>query len=548
MIPQSFNQPGFMPTGASSRQPKPLSAMFGANLNAAALAGKQNTNPATQLKTPVPTPATVSGVQKVTQIPGADGSVKQAQNGMPTPIPVNPRKQSRMRTPSDNYQQNTLNSLLEEGAVARNSQDRSPTRELHADLFSTGKAANDFAHSFGKFAALYKYSRQDNAKPPRSAMGESNGLSYAQRPEDHATGMAAMQSLDRFRKKQSYDMTLANAFVNTCTARGMNLDQIAQALIKTSGAINPQLLGQLLSGLEKFAEDGDFDVLPKDDLPIPLPPIPLPDPSVQPSDPPDFNPGKDKIKPPFGVNPQPPAPPKLPKLPAIQIPKIDDIRKGMGDLVEKIKQQPAVNKMKPVTNPIGEGIAGIAGAAGQIPKAIGGAVVGAGRGNFPQVPDVDGGAEQAGKAINAGAGQVAGVAQDAAGKIQDHVVDERDKAIRGFFGDTHSAIEQFTNPMFNMLGYDVKTMPAWQRYSMLGGGLAGGLGLLTGNNTLTGLGALGLGAGAYPQLAKLLNPLMRKHMGFSLPGQNPYFDPRQYPDHPDFVGPPELPPPQAPKK
>jgi uncharacterized protein YjbJ (UPF0337 family) len=154
------------------------------------------------------------------------------------------------------------------------------------------------------------------------------------------------------------------------------------------------------------------------------------------------------------------------------------------------------------------------------------------------VPDVAGGAQQAGKAINAGAGQVAGAAQDAAGKIQDHVVDERDKAIRGFFGDTHSAIEQFTNPMFNMLGYDVKTMPAWQRYSMLGGGLAGGLGLLTGNNTLTSLGALGLGAGAYPQLAKLLNPLMRKHMGFSLPGQNPYFDPKQYPDHPDFVGPP----------
>jgi hypothetical protein len=521
MIPQSFNQSGFMPTGASSKQPKPLSAMFGANLNAAALAGKQNTNPATQLKTPVPTPATVSGVQKVTQIPGADGSVKQAQNGMPTLIPVNPRKQSRMRTPSDNYQQNTLNSLLEEGAVARNSQDRSPTRELHADLFSTGKAANDLAHSFGKFAALYKYSRQDNAKPPRSAMGESNGLSYAQRPEDHATGMAAMQSLDRFRKKQSYDMTLADTFVDTCMARGMNLDQIAQALIKTSGAVNPQLLGQLLAGLEKFAEVDDFAAGGENPGPLPLNPA-EPEP--------------------------PPAPPKLPKLPAIQIPKIDDIRKGVGDIFEKIKRQPVVDKMKPVTNPIGEGIAGIAGAAGQIPKAIGGAVVGAGRGNFPQVPDVAGGAQQAGKAINAGAGQVAGVAQDAAGKIQDHVVDERDKAIRGFFGDTHSAIEQFTNPMFNMLGYDVKTMPAWQRYSMLGGGLAGGLGLLTGNNTLTSLGALGLGAGAYPQFAKLLNPLMRKHMGFSLPGQNPYFDPRQYPDHPDFVGPPELPPPQAPKK
>jgi hypothetical protein len=111
MIPQSFNQPGFMPTGASSRQPKPLSAMFGANLNAAALAGKQNTNPATQLKTPVPTPATASGVQQVAQIPGADETVKQAQNGMPTPIPANPRRQSRMRTPSDNYQQNTKQSF-----------------------------------------------------------------------------------------------------------------------------------------------------------------------------------------------------------------------------------------------------------------------------------------------------------------------------------------------------------------------------------------------------------------------------------------------------
>lgn len=510
MIPQSFNQPGFMPTGASSRQPKPLSAMFGANLNAAALAGKQNTNPATQLKTPVPTPATVSGVQQVSQIPGATGAVKQAQGGMPTPIPANPRRQSRMRTPSDNYQQNTLNSLLEEGAVARNSQDRSPTRELHADLFSTGKAAMDLTQSFGKFAALYKYSRQDNTKPPRSAMGESNGLSYAQRPEDHATGMAAMQSLDRFRKKQSYDMTLADTFVNTCTARGMNLDQIAQALIKTSGTLKPQLFGQLLSGLKKFAEVDDFAA--GEGNPGPFPPNP------------------DKAL---------PEPPPAPKLPAIQIPKFDDIQKGLGDAWNKIKQHQEVKgKIKAVTNPIGEGIAGIAGAAGKIPKAIGGAVVGAGRGNFPQVPDVAGGAQQAGKAINAGAGQVAGAAQDAAGKIQDHVVDERDKAIRGFFGDTHSAIEQFTNPMFNMLGYDVKTMPAWQRYSMLGGGLAGGLGLLTGNNTLTGLGALGLGAGAYPHLARLLNPLMRKHMGFSLPGQNPYFDPKQYPDHPDFVGPP----------
>jgi len=186
---------------------------------------------------------------------------------------------------------------------------------LHADLFSTGKAAMDLTQSFGKFAALYKYSRQDNTKPPRSAMGESNGLSYAQRPEDHATGMAAMQSLDRFRKKQSYDMTLADTFVDTCMARGMNLDQIAQALIKTSGAVNPQLLGQLLSGLEKFAGSSDplADALNPDPLRPQLPPSLPTSPRNQP--------------------PQPPAaPPQFPKLPAWEA-----VQTGVGGFLDRFK-------------------------------------------------------------------------------------------------------------------------------------------------------------------------------------------------------------------
>jgi len=277
---------------------RPITAMpgigLGQDLAAAATAGKQNPNSAAKVTPPKAVPATATGVQTMSQptktaallsmlkiaqgqapvpgpaglppTPGTPTVVPPAPPGpmppppaAPSPIPMNPRQQPiRDRTATDNKQQAVLASLVADGERARVTPDRSPTNELKSDLMTHGKIAFDAISTFSKFAELYKKSKQDNSKPSRSGMGEQNGLSYEQRKEDHATGVDAWASLDRFKHKKAGDELLAHAFVDACADKGMTLDQIADAVIKVGNEFEGDAGIELVTGIEKVAGVGDF--------------------------------------------------------------------------------------------------------------------------------------------------------------------------------------------------------------------------------------------------------------------------------------------------
>ena len=289
----AFNNFGKASPAVFNNSGRPIAAMpglgLGHDLAAAATAGKQNPNPAAKLKTPTSVPATAGGIQAAQNTKAAEllaMLTKNAQGGAPvpgpagippapnsaavvqppppgpipppaaapSPIPANPRQQPpRERTPEDDRQAAVLNGILSEGQEARQIPDRSPTRELESDLMTRGKLANDSISAFNKFAQLYKKSRQDNSKPSRSAMGESNGLSYEHRKEDHATGTDAWSSLDRFRRKESGDQSFSAAFVDECVSRGMSVDQIADAIVKVGHDFGEDVAATLIGDLEKQA-------------------------------------------------------------------------------------------------------------------------------------------------------------------------------------------------------------------------------------------------------------------------------------------------------
>lgn len=287
----SFNR---TPPSVFGNSGRPVSGMpgmgLGQNLSAAATAGKQNPNLAAKIAPPKAVPATATGVQTMTQptktaallfmlksaqggapVPGPAGMpptpgtptvVPPASPGPtpppppgPTPIPMNPRQQPlRARTQSDDRQQSVLAGLVSDGERARAMPDRAPIAELESDLMTRGKIGSDSISAFSKFAGLYKKSRQDNSKPSRSGMGDQNGLTYEQRKEDHATGADAWASLDRFKHKKANDVLFADAFVDTCIGNGMNLDQIANAVIKVGSDFDKSVQTELIAGLEKIAD------------------------------------------------------------------------------------------------------------------------------------------------------------------------------------------------------------------------------------------------------------------------------------------------------
>jgi hypothetical protein len=288
----SFNRTSPSVFGNSGRPVSGMPGMgLGQNLSAAATAGKQNPNLAAKITPPKAVPATATGVQAMTQptktaallfmlksaqggapVPGPAGMpptpgtptvVPPAPPGPtpppppgPTPIPMNLRRQPlRARTQSDDRQQSVLAGLVSDGERARAMPDKAPIAELESDLMTRGKIGSDSISAFSKFAALYKKSKQDNSKPSRSGMGEQNGLTYAQRKEDHATGADAWASLDRFKHKKANDALLANTFVDTCASNGMNLDQIANAVIKVGNDFDQSIFVELMQGIKKIAAD-----------------------------------------------------------------------------------------------------------------------------------------------------------------------------------------------------------------------------------------------------------------------------------------------------
>ena len=77
-------------------------------------------------------------------------------------------------------------------------------------------------------------------------------------------------------------------------------------------------------------------------------------------------------------------------------------------------------------------------------------------------------------------------------------------------------INEYTNPMFQAMGYDTENMTPWQRYSMLGGGAMTGVGALMQNPYMMGAGALGMGYGA------MTHPAAQRQFGITMPGSNAF--------------------------
>jgi hypothetical protein len=106
------------------------------------------------------------------------------------------------------------------------------------------------------------------------------------------------------------------------------------------------------------------------------------------------------------------------------------------------------------------------------------------------------------------------------GAAVDDIVKNKMRAFKKRLGRTGQQVNQFTDPMFNMLG--MGQMSPWQRYALLAGGLAGGAGMLMQNPYMMGAGALGMGAGMYPYVGGMANPWLQRQYGFGLPGTNVY--------------------------
>jgi hypothetical protein len=73
-----------------------------------------------------------------------------------------------------------------------------PLPEKKPNPFVQGKKPSAKADASGAEAALAKLGSQDNCSPSRSAAGDSKGVKYKQQTEDHATGTAAFDSLDKY--------------------------------------------------------------------------------------------------------------------------------------------------------------------------------------------------------------------------------------------------------------------------------------------------------------------------------------------------------------
>ena len=73
-----------------------------------------------------------------------------------------------------------------------------PLHKKEPSKYLTGKPPSAKADTAGATDALRKLGSQDNCSPSRSAAGDSKGVKYKLQNEDHATGTAAFDSLDKY--------------------------------------------------------------------------------------------------------------------------------------------------------------------------------------------------------------------------------------------------------------------------------------------------------------------------------------------------------------
>lgn len=130
-----------------------------------------------------------------------------------------------------------------------------PLPEKQPNPFVQGKKPSAKADASGAEAALAKLGSQDNCSPSRSAAGDSKGVKYKQQNEDHATGTAAFDSLDKYlrmSKKAGLNDFQTN-FFGRLIQEGRNEQELYVAVKHAGDQFGYEVGKELKKGLEKLA-------------------------------------------------------------------------------------------------------------------------------------------------------------------------------------------------------------------------------------------------------------------------------------------------------
>jgi len=131
-----------------------------------------------------------------------------------------------------------------------------PKLENKPNPFVQGKKTAPKANIAGiEQAKQDKLASQDNASPSRSAAGDSKGVKYKLQNEDHATGTAAFDSLDKYLRM--YKKAGLNDFQSTFFSRlineGRHEHEIHAAVKQAGDQFGYEVGKELKKGLEKLA-------------------------------------------------------------------------------------------------------------------------------------------------------------------------------------------------------------------------------------------------------------------------------------------------------
>jgi len=130
-----------------------------------------------------------------------------------------------------------------------------PKLENKPNPFVQGKNSAPKADTAGIEKAQAKLASQDNCSPSRSAAGDSKGVKYKQQNEDHATGTAAFDSLDKYLRmaKKAGLNDFQSTFFSRLINEGRHEHEIYAAVKQAGDQFGYEVGKELKKGLEKLA-------------------------------------------------------------------------------------------------------------------------------------------------------------------------------------------------------------------------------------------------------------------------------------------------------
>jgi hypothetical protein len=130
-----------------------------------------------------------------------------------------------------------------------------PKLENKPNPFVQGKKSAPKANTAGIEEAQAKLASQDNCSPSRSAAGDSKGVKYKLQNEDHATGTAAFDSLDKYLRmsKKAGLNDFQSTFFSRLIQEGRNEQDLYTAVKHAGDQFGYEVGKELKKGLEKLA-------------------------------------------------------------------------------------------------------------------------------------------------------------------------------------------------------------------------------------------------------------------------------------------------------